>query len=508
MNCAKRPVKVDKVYISGEINKIQVGMCQIKLSETDINQHDYSNTSKANSPVTIYDTSGPYSDPQYTPDIEKGICRIREEWHERKKHFQIVEPVNETFFPSKHPIYKAKNEKRITQRYYAKKRIITPEMEYVAIRENQHIEALGLKSYITPDFVRKEIASGHAIIPANINHPEVEPMIIGKRFLVKTNTNLFPSEQPIEDQIKQMVTYCQYGSDTLIDLSTSSDCHQRREWIIRNCPIPVGTSPIYQALARAEYQPENLSWELFRDTLVEQAEQGVDFMAIHGAIRKSHLHLVENRLINLVSQSAIILTQWMKAHKEENFLHTHFGEICEILNAYDVTISLGSGFRPGSIYDANDHAQFAELSEMRELVKAAWDQSIQIMSEGPGHVPLNKLEANIKEHKYHCKNIPFFTLGITTTDIAGVNDYIASAIGSALIAWQGASLISGCDIKEYENTPTEEKIKQGIIAQKIAAHSADLAKGHPGAQVRDNAFSRAQQEGRINDLHCLLMYNE
>lgn len=512
MKCTKSPAKVDKVYISGKINKVQVGMCQIRLSETDPDQLNQSDTAKTNSPVTIYDTGGPYSDPLYVPDVEKGICRIREEWHERRKDLQIIKPseieVNNKLFPSKYPIYKGKNEKRLTQLFYAKKRIITPEMEYVAIRENQHIEALGLKSYITPDFVRKEVASGHAIIPANINHPEAEPMIIGKRFLVKINTNLFPSEQPIEDQIKQMISYCQYGSDTFIDLSMSSDCHQRREWIIRNCPIPVGTSPIYQALVKAENQPENLSWELFRDTLIEQAEQGVDFMAIHGAIRKSNLHLVENRLINLVSQSAIILTQWMKTHKEENFLYTHFGEICEILNAYDVTISLGSGFRPGSIYDANDHAQFAELSEMRELVKTAWDQSIQIMSEGPGHVPLNKLEANIKEHKYHCKNIPFFTLGITTTDIAGANDYIASAIGSALIAWQGASLISGCDIKEYENIPTEENIKQGIIAQKIAAHSADLAKGHPGAQVRDNAFSKARQEGRINDLYRLLMYNE
>ena len=510
MDCLKNPDKADKVYISGEINKIQVGMCQIELSDTETNQQDNSITSKTNSPVTIYDTGGPYSDPLYTPNLKNGIRRIREEWSERRKDILEITSLetvpDKTCFPTKQPVYKAKGEKRITQMYYAKKRIITPEMEYVAIRENQHIEALGLKSYITPDFVRKEVASGRAIIPANINHPEVEPMIIGKRFLVKINANLFPTDKPVKETINQMIAYCKHGSDTLIDLSASPDCHQRREWIIRNCPVPVGTSPIYQALCLAENNPENLTWELFRDTLIKQAEQGVDFMTIHAAIHLKHLSLLNNRLTNLISQSASTITQWMSIHKEENFLYTHFNEICEILKTYDVTISLGSGFRPGSIYDANDQAQFAELSEMDKLVEAAWDQSVQVMSEGPGHVPLNKIDANIKEQKYHCKGIPFFTLGITTTDIAGSNDYIASAIGSAMIAWQGASLISGCDKKEYEDFPSEEDVKQGIMAQKIAAHVADLAKGHPGAQVRDNAFSKARQENRINDLHRLKMY--
>lgn len=509
MNYNENPVKADKVYIAGEVNKLQVGMRQIKLSDTQTNQSDDTLATKTNTAVTIYDTGGPYSDPSYTPNIKKGIRRICEEWYGRRKDIQEVEyPVNsteKTSFPNRQPVYKAKGEKRITQLFYAKKRIITPEMEYVAIRENQQIEALGLKSYITPDFVRKEIASGRAIIPANINHPEAEPMIIGKRFLVKINTNLFPYEQSTEKFVKQMITYCQYGSDTLIDLTATPDCHQRREWIIRNCPVPIGTSPIYQALTKAGNNPENLTWELFRDTLIEQAEQGVDFMAIHAAIRKKHLRLLDNRLTRLVSKSATIITQWMKSHKEENFLHTHFNEICEILKSYDIAISLGSGFRPGSIYDANDRAQFAELSEMRGLIEAAWGQSVQIMSEGPGHVPLNKIEANIKEHKYHCKGIPFFTLGISTTDIAGPDNYIASAIGSAHIAWLGASLISGCDVNEYENLPTEEDIRQGIIAHKIAAHTADLAKGHPGAQVRDNAFSKARQEGRINDLNQLLI---
>lgn len=510
MDYTKDPMKNDKVYIPGEINKIQVGMRQIELSDTESNQNDNSTTSRTNSPVTIYDTGGPYSDPLYEPDYKKGIRRIREEWSERRKDIQEINPpenhLDKTSFPGRPPIYKAKGEKRITQMYYAKKRIITPEMEYVAIRENQHIEALGLKSYITPDFVRKEVASGRAIIPANVNHPEVEPMIIGKRFLVKINTNLFPTKDPIKKMVNQIISYCKHGSDTIIDLSASPDCHPRRDWIIRNSPIPVGTSPIYQAICKAGHNPENLSWEIFRDTLIEQAEQGVDFMTIHAAIRQKDLHLIDNRLTSIISQSAAIITKWMKIHKKENFLYTHFSEICEILKTYDVTISLGSGFRPGSIYDANDQAQFAELSEMNHLISLAWDQSVQVMSEGPGHIPLNKIETNVKEQKYHCKGIPFFTLGITTTDIAGSNDYIASAIGSAMIAWQGASLISGCDKKEYENFPTEEEIKHGIKAQKIAAHIADLAKRHPGAQVRDNAFSKALQENRINDLYRLVMY--
>ncbi|MDR0349470.1 MAG: phosphomethylpyrimidine synthase ThiC [Tannerella sp.] len=510
MDCTKDPVKTDKVYISGEINKIQVGMRQIELSDTESNQHDDSTKPRTNSPVTIYDTGGPYSDPLYKPNYEKGIRRIREEWNERRKDIQemnLPEKYSEkTSFPIKSPVYKAKGKKRITQMYYAKKRIITPEMEYVAIRENQQIEALGLKSYITPDFVRKEIAAGRAIIPANINHPEVEPMIIGKRFLVKTNTNLFSSEDTVEKTVNQIISYCKHGCDTIMDLSISPDCHNRREWIIRNCPIPVGTSPIYQAICKAQHNPENLTWELFRDTLIEQAGQGVDFMTIHTAIRQKNIHLLDNRLTNLISQSAAIITQWMQIHKKENFLYTHFSEICEILKTYDIAISLGSGFRSGSIYDANDQAQFAELSEMNHLIEIAWDQSVQVMSEGPGHVPLNKIEANIKEQKYHCRGVPIFTLGITTTDIAGTSDYIASAIGSAMIAWQGASLISGCDKKEYEDCPAEEEVKQCIMSQKIAAHIADLAKGHPGAQIRDNAFSKALRENRINDLYCLAMY--
>ncbi|MDR2918006.1 MAG: phosphomethylpyrimidine synthase ThiC [Tannerella sp.] len=511
MDYTEKPAKADKIYIPGEINKLQVGMRQIKLSDTYIIHPDNTQTAKTNTPVTIYDTGGPYSDPSYIPNIKEGIPRICEGWYGRRKDIQENESAVNTpqkgSFPNRQPVYRAKGEKRITQMFYAKKRIITPEMEYVAIRENQQIEALGLKSYITPDFVRKEIASGRAIIPANINHPEAEPMIIGKRFLVKTNTNLFHYEYPTEKAVKQMISFCLCGSDTFSDFSTDPNCHQRREWLIRNCPVPLGTSPIFQALTKAENKPENLSWELFRDTLIEQAEQGVDFMAIHAAIRKKHLNLIENRLTSPASQSAKIITQWMKSHKEENFLYTHFKEICEIFKTYDITISLGSGFRPGSIYDASDRAQFTELSEMRKLIETAWDQSVQIMSEGPGHISLNKIEANIKEHKYHCKDVPLFTRGITTTDIAGSNNHIASAIGNAHIAWLGASIISNFDIHS-ENPPMEKEVKQGIIAQKIAAHVADIAKGHPGAQVRDNALSKARQEGRINDIHQLLLNYE
>lgn len=512
MDYTKKPAKADKVYIVAEINKLQVGMRQIKLSDTHSIHPDNTQATKTNTPVTIYDTGGPYSDPSYIPNIKKGIPRICEGWYERRKDIQENEPsVNASpkgAFPNQQPIYKAKGDKRITQLSYAKKRIITPEMEYVAIRENQQIEALGLKSYITPDFVRKEIASGRAIIPANINHPEAEPMIIGKRFLVKTNTNLSQYEHSVEKAVKKMISYCLCGSDTLSDFSMAHDCHMRREWLIRNCPVPLGTSPIFQALIKAENNPENLSWELFRDTLIEQAEQGVDFMAFHAAIRRKHIRYIDNRLTSLVSQSAIILTQWMKSHKEENFLHTHFNDICEILRTYDITAALGCGFRPGSIYDANDKAQFAELAEMRGLIEAAWNQSVQVMSEGSGHASLNKIEENIKEHKYHCKDVPVFTLGITTTDIAGPNNHIASAIGNAHIAWLGASLISSYDMTKYENPPAEKEIKQSIIAQKIAAHVADLAKGHPGAQVRDNALSKARQEGRINDVHQLLLNYE
>ncbi|MDR2041469.1 MAG: phosphomethylpyrimidine synthase ThiC [Tannerella sp.] len=495
----------NKVYIPGHINNIRVGMSQIVLSDTETALPDGSKIIKSNSPVTVYDTAGPYSDLQYTHSIGKGIDRIREGWSERRRDIvrleaSVGEVRRKNAFPVRQPVLRAKEGKQITQLYYAKRRIITPEMEYVAIRENQQVEAMGLKSYITPDFVRKEVATGRAIIPANINHPEVEPMIIGRRFLVKVNTNINPCSRRAEEAVKEMIQSCRWGTDTLIDLSSRNDYFHLREWLIRNCPTPVGTSPLYQALAKVGGKPEDLSWEAFRDTLVEQARQGVDFMAIHAAMRKEHLLLTNSRLMNLASRSGIILSEWMNAHGEENFLYAHFDEICEILNAYDVSLFLGSGLRPDAIYDANDPAHMAELTEMRRLIEITRGHYVQTIAEGPDHIPLHKIEANTKEYLYLCKGVPFFTMGMTITDIAGIYGYIASAIGSAQIAWHGASLISN-ELMPLLNG--REDLQASIIAHKIAAHAADLAKGHPGAQVRDNALCKARREGRLDDIRRL-----
>ncbi|MDR1103510.1 MAG: phosphomethylpyrimidine synthase ThiC, partial [Tannerella sp.] len=495
----------DKVYIPGQINKIRVGMSQIVMSDTETVRPDGSKAVKSNSPVTVYDTAGPYSDSHCTPSIGKGIERIREEWYERRKDILRLEPSagevrKRTAFPVKQPVFRAREGKQITQLYYARKRVITPEMEYVAIRENQQVEAMGLKSYITPDFVRREIAAGRAIIPSNINHPEVEPMIIGRRFLVKINTNINPCSRQAEEAVREMIQSCRWGTDTLIDLSSRNDCFHTREWLLRNCPVPAGTSPLYQALAKAGGEPEDLSWELFRDTLVEQARQGVDFVTVHAAMRKEHLLLTGRRLMNLVSRSGIILSEWMNVHGEENFLYTHFDEICGILKTYDVSLFLSSGLRPDAIYDANDPACIAELTEMRHLIELARGHCVQTIAEGPGHIPLHKIEANTKEHLYICKGVPFFTMGTTITNIAGVYGYIASAIGSAQVAWHGASLISN---ESMTPAGSREDLQASIVAHKIAAHAADLAKGHPGAQVRDNALCKARREGRLNDIRRL-----
>ncbi|MDR1331632.1 MAG: phosphomethylpyrimidine synthase ThiC [Tannerella sp.] len=502
--------KMNKVYIPGSINKLRVGMCQVALSDSVAVRDDGTKVVKSNNPVTLYDTSGPYSDPRHVHSMEHGIYRLRDSWNCRRKDIVVKEErhhhqsdVAGSAFPNRPSVYRAKNDKQITQMYYARKRIITPEMEYVAIRENQQVEALGVKSYITPDFVRKELLAGRAVIPCSINHPEAEPMIIGKRFRVKVNTQIIPPEESVQDAVERIISYCKWGTDTLLDISRHAGCLRMREWLIRNSPVPFGTSPLYQALVRVGGKAEELSWTVFRDSLIEQAEQGVDFMAIHAGMRRSHLKLLDVRLTELTSRSGIAISQWMEAHGEENFLYTHFGEICEILKAYDIVLALGCGLRPGSIYDANDPAQFAEQAEMRGLIEAAWDQSVQVMTEGPGHVPLNKIETSIKEHQYICKGLPFFSLGMTTVDIAGEFDYIASAIGSAHIAWHGAALISGVTLKDELRIPAEEDIRADIFAHKIAAHSADIAKGHPGAQVRDNALSRARREGRLEDFHIL-----
>ena len=503
----------EKIYVEGEINKVKVGMRKIKLLDTVTLDKNGEKVFKKNNPVVVYDTSGPYSDPKIQININEGLPRLREEWYSKRKDLIQLDGLTSQYgrerlanpeldairFPKQHLPYKAKAGKNITQMYYAKKRIITPEMEYVAIRENQQIEAMGVKSYITPDFVRKEVAAGRAIIPANINHPEAEPMIIGKRFLVKINTNIGNSalSSGISEEIEKAVWSCKWGGDTLMDLSTGDNIHETREWIIRNCPVPVGTVPIYQTLEKVDGRVEELSWELYRDTLIEQAEQGVDYFTIHAGLLKEHAGLAQNRLTGIVSRGGSIMAKWMEIHNEQNFLYTHFAEICEILKEYDVAVSIGDGLRPGSIYDANDAAQFAELHTLGELTKVAWDQFVQVIIEGPGHVPMNKIHENMKEQVYACHGAPFYTLG--PTDIAPGYDHITSAIGAAQIAWQGTAMICYVTPKEHLGLPNKEDVRNGVVAYKIAAHAADLAKGHPGAQVRDNALSKARFDFRWKD---------
>lgn len=505
----------EKIYIPGERNKIQVGMRKIYQLDTVTVDENGEKVFKKNSPVVVYDTSGPYSDPQIKIDINAGIPRIREEWYQRRKDLeQLQEPTSEYTrrrlknpvlqdirFPISHLPYRAKPGRQITQAYFAKKRIITPEMEYVAIRENQQIEALGLKSHITPEFVRKEVASGRAIIPANINHPEAEPMIIGRRFLVKINTNIGNSalSSGVQEEIEKAIWSCKWGGDTLMDLSTGKHIHETREWIIRNCPVPMGTVPLYQALEKVDGCVEDLSWDIYRDTLIEQAEQGVDYFTIHAALLRSYLNFTSSRLTGIVSRGGSIMAKWMQIHQQENFLYTHFSEICEILSQYDVAISIGDGLRPGSIYDANDAAQFAELRTMGELNDIARKQFVQVLFEGPGHVPMNKIQENMKEQIFASHGAPFYTLGPLTTDIAPGYDHITSAIGAAQIAWEGVAMICYVTPKEHLGLPNKEDVRNGVIAYKIAAHAADLAKGHPGAQVRDNALSKARFEFRWKD---------
>lgn len=510
-----------KIYVQGEINKIRVGMRQIKLTETLMGE-GITAERKSNSPVIVYDTSGPYSDPKITIDPAEGIPRLRGNWSVRRKdiiqseHFsptgrqkQIPDKNAENrrfphlFLPSR-----SKEGKIITQLLYAKKRIITPEMEYVAIRENQQIEALGLKSYITPDFVRKEVAAGRAVIPANINHPEAEPMIIGKRFLVKINVNLegTSGNGSMDGKVEKLVRNCKWGSDVLTDLSDGPYMHEYREWLIRNCPVPMGTVPLYQALEKAGGEIGALDWEIYKETLIEQAEQGVDMFTIHAAMRKEHLDRISPRLNGIASHGGSLMAGWMRLHKKENFLFTHFGEICDILRAYDVVLSLGSGFRPGAVYDSNDSSQFAELHVMKELVNTAWEHFTQVITEGPGHVPMNKILENVKEQQYACKGAPFYTFGPVTTDIAPGYDHISSAIGAALAAWYGTSMVSCVtSSKEHPGSSDKEYVRDAIAAYKIAAHAADLAKGHPGAQVRDNALSKARREGRWKDMQNLAL---
>ena len=515
-----------KIYVQGSRPDIRVPMREIRLSDTLTNSG-----AEKNRPVTVYDTSGPYTDPEVEIDLLKGMPDVRSHWiEERGDTEQLNGPTSEygrqrqndpgtTHLRFEHirlP-HRAKAGANVTQMHYARKGIVTPEMEFVAIRENMRLDELraqgGLSQHpgmsfganiperITPEFVRDEIACGRAIIPSNINHPELEPMIIGRNFLVKINGNLGSSAvtSSISEEVEKMVWGIRWGSDTIMDLSTGSNIHETREWILRNSPVPIGTVPIYQALEKVGGKAEALSWEIFRDTLIEQAEQGVDYFTIHAGVRLQYVPLTANRVTGIVSRGGSIMAKWCLAHHQENFLYTHFEEICEIMKAYDVAFSLGDGLRPGSIADANDAAQFGELETLGELTKIAWKHDVQVMIEGPGHVPMQMIKENMDKELRDCYEAPFYTLGPLTTDIAPGYDHITSAIGAAQIGWYGCAMLCYVTPKEHLGLPNKHDVREGIIAYKIAAHAADLAKGHPGVQVRDNAMSKARFEFRWED---------
>ncbi|OPB88096.1 phosphomethylpyrimidine synthase ThiC [Elizabethkingia miricola] len=519
-----------KVYIDGQLFPIKVAMREITLSPTKLS----SGGIEVNPPVTVYDTSGPYTDDQAVIDVRKGLPRIREQWILDRGDIEVLEGItseygkqrladvklNDLRFEYSHKPMVAKEGMNVSQLYYAKKGIITPEMEYVAIRENQKIEQLetstkGMaaqhrgdsfgantpKGKITPEFVRSEIAAGRAIIPNNINHPESEPMIIGRNFLVKINANIGNSAvtSNIEEEVEKAVWACRWGADTIMDLSTGKNIHETREWIIRNSPVPIGTVPIYQALEKVKGVAENLTWEIFRDTLIEQAEQGVSYFTIHAGVLLRYIHLTASRVTGIVSRGGSIMAKWCLFHHQENFLYTHFEEICEIMKRYDVAFSLGDGLRPGSIADANDAAQFAELETLGELTKIAWKHDVQVMIEGPGHVPMHMIKENMEKQLEECDEAPFYTLGPLTTDIAPGYDHITSAIGAAMIGWYGCAMLCYVTPKEHLGLPNKKDVKDGVITYKLAAHAADLAKGHPGAQYRDNALSKARFEFRWED---------
>ncbi|MDR0711857.1 MAG: phosphomethylpyrimidine synthase ThiC [Prevotellaceae bacterium] len=503
-----------KIYVKGKIHDIQVGMRQISLLDT-ISVEGGVQKREKNAPVVVYDTSGAYSDGNAAIDIRKGLPRLREPWVERRSDTEKLPDFSSAYcqkrlsdahleairFPLVNLPRRAAKGKNITQMYYAQQGVITPEMEYVAIRENLQGEALGIATHITPEFVRDEVAAGRAVIPANVNHPEAEPMIIGANFLVKINTNIGSSalSSGIDEEVEKAVWSCKWGGDTLMDLSTGDNIHETREWIIRNTPVPVGTVPVYQALEKVNGKIAELSWEIYRDTLIEQCEQGVDYFTIHAGLLRAHLPLVQGRTTGVVSRGGSIIAGWMAQRGEENFFYTRFEEICEILKQYDVAVSLGDGLRPGSISDANDAAQLAELSVLGELTLTAWKHCVQVLIEGPGHVPMHKIKANMDEQVKHCHGAPFYTLGPLTTDIAPGYDHITSAIGAAQIAWYGTAMICYVTPKEHLGLPGKEDVRAGVIAYKIAAHAADLAKGHPGVQVRDNALSKARFDFRWKD---------
>jgi len=510
-----------KVHVPGKIHDIQVAMREIELAPTN---------DVPNPPVSVYDTSGPYTDPNAQINISAGLPRLREPW---VKDRQDVEPVvglgsayaterlqnadvDAIRFPNLPTPLKATPGANVSQMHYARKGIITPEMEYIAIRESQRADeyrewverqhpgqhfGAHLPREITPEFVREEVARGRAIIPNNINHPESEPMIIGRNFLVKVNANIGNSAvtSSIAEEVEKAVWATHWGADTIMDLSTGANIHETREWILRNCPVPVGTVPIYQALEKVNGRPEELTWEVYRDTLIEQAEQGVDYFTIHAGVRLPYIPLTAKRMTGIVSRGGSIIAQWCLSHHQESFLYTRFHDICEIMKAYDVAFSLGDGLRPGSLYDANDEAQFAELETLGELTKIAWDHEVQTMIEGPGHVPMQMIKENMDKQLQYCHEAPFYTLGPLTTDIAPGYDHITSAIGAAQIGWYGTAMLCYVTPKEHLGLPDKNDVREGVVTYKIAAHAADLAKGHPGAQVRDDALSKARFEFRWHD---------
>ena len=517
-----------KIHVEGSRSDIQVAMREIALTPTTLQD----GTKEENAPVRVYDTSGPYTDPKADIDVRKGLQPLRQNWIEERGDSELLDGFSSEFaqireknitldnlrFDLKRQPRKAQAGKNVTQLHYARQGIITPEMEYIAIRENLALSEAELEKatetqhpgmsfgasipkIITPEFVRDEVARGRAVIPCNINHPESEPMIVGRNFRTKVNANIGNSAltSSIEEEVEKLVWSTRWGGDTVMDLSTGKNIHETREWIVRNSPVPIGTVPIYQALEKCDGVAENLTWELFRDTLIEQAEQGVDYFTIHAGVLLRYVPMTAKRVTGIVSRGGSIMAKWCLAHHKENFLYTHFEEICEIMKAYDVTFSLGDGLRPGSIADANDEAQFSELRTLGELAKIAWKHDVQVFIEGPGHVPMHMIKENMEEQLKHCDEAPFYTLGPLTTDIAPGYDHFTSGIGAAMIGWYGCAMLCYVTPKEHLGLPNKEDVQQGLITYKIAAHAADLAKGHPGAQIHDDAMSKARFEFRWED---------
>ncbi|MDM5067550.1 phosphomethylpyrimidine synthase ThiC [Aeromonas salmonicida] len=520
-----------RIFIEGSRPDIRVGLREIALADTLVGGSKDNPQFEANEPVPVYDTSGAYGDEHAVIDVRLGLPRLRENWVRERGDTEELDDLSSAFtqerladegldhlrFDNLPKPRRAKPGRRVTQLHYARQGLVTPEMEFIAIRENMGRERVRselllrqhpgqgfgarLPENITPEFVRDEVAAGRAIIPNNINHPETEPMIIGRNFLVKINANIGNSavSSSIEEEVEKLVWSTRWGADTVMDLSTGRNIHETREWILRNSPVPIGTVPIYQALEKTNGIAEDLTWELFRDTLLEQAEQGVDYFTIHAGVLLRYVPMTAKRLTGIVSRGGSIMAKWCLSHHKENFLYQHFREICELCAAYDVALSLGDGLRPGSVYDANDEAQFAELRTLGELTKIAWEYDVQVMIEGPGHVPMHMIERNMTEQLEHCHEAPFYTLGPLTTDIAPGYDHFTSGIGAAMIGWYGCAMLCYVTPKEHLGLPNKEDVKQGLITYKIAAHAADLAKGHPGAQIRDNAMSKARFEFRWED---------